>query len=137
MDGGASTEGEFLREIYKEDGEVSTEYVNAKIYETDGTYYYVDRSAFEAGDVLYMPTPADGGKDSLTATNEKYTISKAGSLQGVYNINKGYADFVSITILYSNEEYSIVKSNTQYGLSEYDYIALDSSAISEDEFIYE
>ena len=60
-----------------------------------------------------------------------------GSLIGVYNINKGYADFTAITILSSNEEYAIVKSNTTYGLSEYDYIVLDASTVNADDFVYE
>nr|MCR5556493.1 hypothetical protein [Butyrivibrio sp.] len=53
-------------------------------------------------------------------------------LVGVYNINKGYADFRQIKILYQNDEYSIVKSNTTYGLAVYDYIVLDSSLIDGD-----
>ena len=67
---------------------------------------------------------------------EKYAISKRGSLTGVYNINKGYADFKQINILYQNDEYAIVKSNTQYGLNVYDYIVLDSEAVEDNEFIY-
>ena len=56
---------------------------------------------------------------------------------GVYNINKGYADFRQIVILYQNEEYAIVKSNTAYGLNVYDYIVLDSATVHDDDFIYE
>ena len=41
------------------------------------------------------------------------------------------------SVLYSNEEYSIVKSNTQYGLSEYDFIVLDAASVNPDDFIYE
>ena len=39
------------------------------------------------------------------------------------------------TVLYSNEEYSIVKSNTQYGLSVYDHIVLDASSVQENDFL--
>ena len=56
---------------------------------------------------------------------------------GVYNINKGYADFKQISILYQNDEYAIVKSNTVYGLNVYDYIVLDASTVNDNEFIYE
>ena len=70
-------------------------------------------------------------------SSEKYTLSKRGSLKGVYNINKGYADFKQINILYQNEEYSIVKSNTQYGLNVYDYIVLDATTVMDDELVYE
>ena len=67
---------------------------------------------------------------------EKYALSKRGSLIGVYNINKGYADFKQINILYNNDEYSIVESNTAYGLNGYDYIVLDAATVSEDELIH-
>ena len=56
---------------------------------------------------------------------------------GVYNINKGYADFKQIIILENNEEYSIVKSNTTYGLNVYDYIVLDAETVEDNDFIYE
>ena len=70
-------------------------------------------------------------------TGEKYAVSKTGSLQGVYNINKGYADFKQISVLYENEEYSVVKSNTNYGLNVYDYIVLNADMVKDNEFIYE
>lgn len=50
-------------------------------------------------------------------------------------MNKGYADFKQINILYQNDEYAIVNSNTRYGLSVYDYIVLDASSVSDDQFI--
>ena len=50
-------------------------------------------------------------------------------------MNKGYADFKQITILYQNDEYAIVKPNTKYGLSVYDYIALNAESVREDQFI--
>ena len=70
-------------------------------------------------------------------STEKYRVSRRGTLIGVYNINKGYADFKQINILYQNEEYAIVRSNTQYGLAVYDYIALDARMVAENELIYE
>ncbi|MBE5871576.1 MAG: hypothetical protein E7294_10005 [Lachnospiraceae bacterium] len=113
----------FELERYKEDGTVSVEFVETKLYSESDTDYYVDTSAFDIGTYIC--------NDKL----DKYAISKMGSLIGVYNINKGYADFTEITILSENEEYSIVKSNTQYGLSEYDHIVLDAESVSADDFI--
>ena len=46
-------------------------------------------------------------------------------------------DFKEIEILNSNEEYSIIRSNTAYGLVAYDYIVLDADSVETDEFIYE
>lgn len=124
--GGNGSNTGFMREVYDENGNVSTEFVAASIYSESDTDYYVDTSILRPGDYLCM-------EDSI----EKYPVSKVGTLVGVYNINKGFADFKEITVLYSNDEYSIVKSNTRYGLTEYDYIVLDAESINEDDFIYE
>ncbi len=124
--GAGGTTGTFLREAYDEEGKLVTQKVEAKIYYADDEHYYVDTANFQVGDHICM-----------TDSMQKMQVSKIGTLIGVYNINKGYADFTSITIMYSNEEYSIVKSNTAYGLSEYDYIVLDADTVSVDDFIYE
>ena len=70
-----------------------------------------------------------------TDSSDQYTITNTATLQGVYNINKGYAVFKQIDILAQNEEYSILKTGTSYGLSLYDHIALNGSEISEGELI--
>ena len=115
-----------LLETYLEDGTATTEFIEVSLrYETD-LEYYLEHERLQIGNYLIMPE-----------TGEKYGLSKRGSLIGVYNINKGYADFKQINILYSNAEYSIVQSHTTYGLSVYDYIVLDASTVSEDELIYE
>ena len=85
----------------------------------------MEESVFNIGDYIIRPD-----------SNEKYPISKQAALIGVYNINKGYADFKQITILYQNEEYAIVKSNTEYGLSVYDHIVLKGDTVNENDFIY-
>ena len=40
-------------------------------------------------------------------------------------------------MLQQNEEYAIIKSNTTYGLSPYDYIVLDASTVDADQLINE
>ena len=124
--GGNSDDPGFNRETYLEDGTLSTEFVAAEIYNNEDGMLYVDESVFKIGD--YVIRPDDG---------ERYPISKQAGLIGVYNINKGYADFKQITILNQNEEYSIVKSNSEYGLAVYDYIALKGDAVTENDFIYD
>lgn len=123
--GGNSGNDGFIKEVYLEDGTVSTEFIEATIYNSTDEDYYVDSSLFEIGNSIIMPD-----------STEKYTISKKATLIGVYNINKGYADFKQITILNQNEEYAIVKSNTEYGLSVYDHIVLDGTSVNENDFIY-
>ena len=53
----------------------------------------------------------------------------------VYNVNKGYAVFKQIDILYQSKEYTIVKTGTSYGISLYDHIALDGAKINEDDLL--
>lgn len=117
-----------MRQTFTEDNEMTTEFVETPIYNVDeeNGVYYVDESVLKVGDVLYR-------EDSV----ETCTVSKQASLTGVYNINKGYADFKQISVLYDNEEYSIVESNTSYGVRAYDYIALDASTVVADQFVTE
>lgn len=122
-----STEYGVLKLTYNEDGSRATEYIDTGIYSYQDGYYYMDDTILRAGDQLCAP-------DSLT---DVYAISQTATLIGVYNINKGYADFKQITILSQNDEYAIVQSGTEYGLSVYDYIVLDAKAVNEDDFIYE
>lgn len=124
--GGNSGSYGVLLETYNEDGNATTEFVETTIYEETETEYYLDDIVLRSGSHLVKPD-----------STEKYAVSRIGSLQGVYNINKGYADFKQIIILASNDEYSIVKSNTTYGLNVYDYIVLDAETVNDNDFIYE
>lgn len=125
-EGGNSDIGGFMRETYMEDGTITTQFVDATIYNIQNGECYVDENVFHAGDNIVMPE-----------TGERYPVSKQASLIGVYNINKGYADFKQITILAQNDEYAIVKSNTDYGLSVYDHIVLKGDTVTENDFIYQ
>ena len=124
--GGKNGNQGVLRETYNEDGSAIPEFIEVSIYNEENGEYYIDDSVLRAGDNLLR-----------TNSNERHTVSKSGTLVGVYNINKGYADFKQIQILNQNEEYSIIKSNTNYGLIAYDHIVLDAESVNEDEFIYE
>lgn len=124
--GGNNGKSGVLLETYDENGNATTEFVETEIYQETETDYYLDDTVLRAGNNLIMPE-----------STQKYVVSKTGSLIGVYNINKGYADFTQITILYQNEEYAIVKSNTAYGLSVYDHIVLDATTVNDNDFIYE
>ena len=124
---GGNNGGEsIMRQCYLEDGTISSEIIEVEVYnfDSESKEYYLDSTFLNAGDVLYK---LDG--------QEIYTVSKRASLTGVYNMNKGYADFKQIIILYQNDEYAIVKSNTKYGLNVYDYIVLNAESVSDDQFI--
>jgi hypothetical protein len=69
-------------------------------------------------------------------SSKKYVIgTDTGSLIGVYNINKGYAVFKQINIMYENEDYAIVEQKTSYGIALYDHIALDGSKLTENQLV--
>ena len=110
-----------LRDRYDENGNETSEFIEVELYNENESSYYVDDDVLRNGDQLIK---AD--------SQEKFTVNTKDTLVGVYNINKGYADFRQISILYQNDEYAIVKSNTNYGLSVYDYIVLDASTVKGD-----
>lgn len=116
------------RQCYLEDGTISVEFVAMDFYSHDDNEkkYYLDNTILDAGTILHK---MDG--------QDTFVVSERATLIGVYNMNKGYADFKEINILYQNDEYSIIKANTQYGLSVYDYIALDADNVRDDQFINE
>lgn len=129
----------FLKEVRNGDSS-STEFVNVTIYkridadgneitegtqDTSGGLCYVDKDTLKDGDVLVKP---DSG--------ETFTVENTDNLQGVYNINQGYAVFRQIEIMDQNEEYCIVEQGTSYGLRAFDYIVRDGSTVNEEEIVY-
>lgn len=121
---GETGESSVLKQIYDEDGNQTSKTVPITIYNKEDGKCYIDSPDLEMGSTLKLP-------DSNITTE----IKDRGSLVGVYNKNKGYADFKQIQILYQNEEYSIIKSNTEFGLIEYDYIVLEAATVDDDEFL--
>lgn len=125
LKGDNSSSDGLLIEKTDKNGNQSTEFINPTIYYRTEDECYIDSEYVQAGDRLIK---AD--------STEQYIIGNdTASLQGVYNINKGYAVFKQIEILLQNEEYTIVKTGTNYGIALYDHIALDGSKIQEDELI--
>ena len=57
-------------------------------------------------------------------------------MPGVYNINKGFAVFRQVKILCESDEYYIVESGNEYGLSNYDHIALVGKNVREDDVVF-
>lgn len=114
-----------LKESVGKDGKTVTKYITATVYEKTETEYYVGTTLFKVGDYILK-------KDS----SKKYQVSGTGSLQGVYNINKGYAVFREIKIIDENEEYCIVAAGTSYGLSQYDRIVLNADTVNDEDIVY-
>lgn len=122
--GGDSSNPGFLREVYTADG-TSAEFIPTTLYYETEDVYYIDKKDFAAGDYLCR-----------TDSTECYQIGATASLQGVYNINKGYTVFKQIEVLTSNDKYYIVPKDMDYGLAVYDHIVLDATKVTEDQILY-
>jgi len=85
-------------------------------YYTDGNFAYIEKDIFEDGDYVVNPD-----------TGEKFKISVTNKLEGVYNINKGFYQFVRIERIETGSDYLIISPVTPDGIRQYDHIALDGS----------
>lgn len=126
--GGDSSVDGFLKETYV-DGQLSAVFVPTTIYYSTDEFFYIDmgeNAPIQAGDYLLKPESSD-----------RYLVGPSDALQGVYNINKGYAVFKQIDILSSNEEYCTIRKGMDYGLSVYDHIVLNAETVNEGEVVYQ
>lgn len=119
--GDSSNPGLLVKQTIK--GVEQTTLINPTLYYETEDYYYVDNELLSENDVVLM---ADSSNTYTVGTDKA-------SLIGVYNINKGYAVFKQINIIYENEAYAIVETKTAYGIALYDHIALDASKVKENQ----
>ena len=100
-------------------------YIQPTIYYETDDFLYIDGTNVKRGDKLVKPN-----------SNELYVVgTDMGKLQGVYNVNKGYAVFKQIEVIYQNNDYSIIKTGTKYGISMYDHIVLQGNDVQENSII--
>ncbi len=127
----------FNRQTVSAEGSTTTEFVPSEIYRIDEQYCYVtvpeDNS--ENGVKLndFVIRPETGGTD----TSNTYHVGPVKSLQGVYNINRGYCMFRQIIPIEQNNEYVIVEKNTDYGISVYDHIVMNASLVTDGQLVYQ
>lgn len=120
--GNSSLDGVMIR-----DSKGEVEFKQIDIYDgADEGEVCVSRGDVEEGTVLVKPE-----------SSETYTVGKTKTLQGVYNINKGYAVFKKVTILCENDEYYIVQEGDSYGLYNYDHIVQNGSSVSAEEVVFQ
>ena len=111
--------------LLKKDIENGNTFFNTTIYFENDDCYYIDSEYFSKGDEILHPD-----------SSEIYTIGKdTAELSGVYNVNKGYAVFKQIEIIYQNEDYTIVKTGTDYGIALYDRIVLQGDKVKENDVL--
>ena len=89
------------------------------------SFRYLDVNDLEGGTVLVRPD-----------TDEVCTVSTTAQLEGVYNINEGYADFRLIGHPYAYGDYCIIEDKAGVGITLYDHIVLDGSSVHEGQVIY-
>lgn len=116
--------GVYLQVYSSTDAEPTIEFVPTTPYSENEEYYFLDGSVLKAGEIILK-------KDS----QDQFTLGDVAQLTGVYYINKGYADFREVSILYQNEDFAIVEPHSIYGLMEYDYIVLYANTINPEEFV--
>ncbi len=97
-----------------------TEFEDIKIYYQDDEYVY-----------LLAETIGENRTIMQTDTADLLLLSDIVELDGVYSVNKGYAEFKIVEILTSSSEYYIVSTSTSYSISNYDHIALYGNSVSE------
>ncbi len=119
LGGDSSNPGLLVKQTIK--GEDTVKLLSPTLYYETEEFYYVDNELLSEGDTVLM---------SDSSSTYQIGTDKA-SLTGVYNINKGYAVFKQINIIYENEAYAIVETKTAYGISLYDHVALNASEIKE------
>ncbi len=67
------------------------------------------------------------GESELT----KLVLGSPTTLEGVYEINKGYAAFKIVETVYMQDDYRIVKDDTPYGVRAFDRIATVGASVNE------
>ena len=113
----------FIKEVTDSDGNTTKQFVTTTLYEHKDGKYYVDNSQFRTGDVIILKG----------TSSERYVVGDTDTLEGVYCINKGYAVFRKIIIIDKNEEYCIVETGTDFGISQFDYIVLNGDEVKEEQ----
>ena len=111
--------------LAKENGSAVFHAVNIYDISENGDVF-VSKQDLEDGSVLVKPESSD-----------TFVVGKTKNLQGVYNINKGYAVFRKVSVLCENDEYYIVQESEPYGLSNYDHIVQEGSSVNSNDVVFQ
>ncbi len=111
----------FLKVTRDSAGNETTVFTTTTLYDKLDDKYYVDSTDFKEGDIIIK----DG------TSKDRYIVRQTATLEGVYNMNKGYAVFRKVNIIDKNEEFCLVEAGTRYGISQFDYIVKNGSDVKE------
>lgn len=88
-------------------------------------YYYVAEEDLDSDQYINSAEPTSEPERAML-------YSFLTSLEGVYNMNKGYAVFRRIERITDVEDYVLVRAGLAGGVSLYDHIVLDASVVTKD-----
>ncbi|HIW58648.1 MAG TPA: hypothetical protein H9880_01935 [Candidatus Anaerobutyricum avicola] len=106
------------------DGEEILTQVTVTRYRTEGNNVLIASDKLKAGDRI-----------SDVEKARTYTLKETSVLQGVYVVNRGYAEFKPVKILERTEDYCIISAEDSE-VELYDRVILNSDTIEEDQVIY-
>lgn len=132
MKGGGEedTLGVSLERYDSESGEVKPDFFEIHPLFYENGYYYVAEEDMDSGQYI--------NSAGLTGEPERAMLySFITGMEGVYNMNKGYAVFRRIERITDVEDYVLVRADQAGGLSVYDHIVLDVSAVTKDIILIE
>lgn len=132
--------------VTKDFYEVPLDYVTS-VNGENGILVQVDEndSVFQSINIYYQDTDSvyllveDVGENQIILqeeTSDKLDLSETlVALDGVYNVNKGYAQYKVVWILTSSPEYYIVDDTKSYSITNYDHIALYGDSVNENAIV--
>lgn len=132
MQGGGTedTLGVSMERYDAESGDVLPDFYEIHPLFYENGYYYVAREDMDSGQYI--------NSAGLTSEPERAMLySFLTDMEGVYNMNKGYAVFRRIERITDVEEYVLVRAGSAGGVSCYDHIVLDVSAVTNDIILIE
>lgn len=123
--GGNSSQRNKVNQLYTDgSGEKKIRQIPVDVYDKDEKYVYVYAKKLEKGNIL-----------SDLGMKNTFELKDMTQIQGVYFVNRGYADFKPVHILERNEDCCIIASDSG-GIQLYDRIILNSETIKEGQVIY-
>ena len=123
--GDSNDTGLYVVSYSAQTGQPEYRFMAAEIYYQDSENAYVDKDAFLAQTTIYCPD-----------TQETMTLPQISALEGVYQVNRGYAVFRRVERVEENGDYVVVAKGTSKGISVYDHIALNAGNVIDSSIIY-
>ncbi|NMA83127.1 MAG: hypothetical protein GX962_04595 [Epulopiscium sp.] len=97
--------------------------------------------SYEDDQNIYVPTGQDLRQyDTVMIQKgerqEKYILEEIETSTGLFIANEGFAKFKKIEILGYNQNYTIIRSTTPFGVQVYDRIVLDATQVEDNQFLH-